>query len=322
LSGSPKEIPILKASARKLSASSTDAAAIQECWACLDGAHMRYLRAGSGPPLVLLHGLMGYSFSWRFTMPALAPYATVYAPDMLGAGFSERAQGIDHGLQATALRVLQLVQQLGIWSFDLLGTSHGGGVAIMAAAESLRRPDLPKINRLILSAPINPYSAHGRRLAPFIGSRVGSALFRFVMPHSLFLYSFFHARMFGDRRNMPADSGPGYLKPMAIPGLFDHGLGIVSTWTADLRKLEAVLPEVGRIPTLFIWGSKDSAVFLSSAKPLAQYFPNSRLVVFPGVGHLPYEECPDDFNRALIEFLTNTPGALSGNGGLTVGPRG
>src|SRR5262249_58319522 len=117
------EIPILKATSDS----------IQECWACLDGAHMRYLRTGSGPPLVLLHGLMGYSFSWRFTMPALAPYATVYAPDMLGAGFSERARGIDHSLQATANRVLRLVQQLGIRSFDLLGTSHGGGVAMMAA---------------------------------------------------------------------------------------------------------------------------------------------------------------------------------------------
>ena len=60
----------------------------------LDGARMRYLRAGSGPALVLLHGLLGYSFSWRYTMPALAPYATVYAPDMMGAGFSDRPGGM------------------------------------------------------------------------------------------------------------------------------------------------------------------------------------------------------------------------------------
>jgi pimeloyl-ACP methyl ester carboxylesterase len=39
-------------------------------------------------------------------------------------------------------------------------------------------------------------------------------------------------------------------------------------------------------------------------QPLAKYFPNSKLIVFPGVGHLPYEECPEEFNRELIEFLT------------------
>jgi len=54
---------------------------------------MRYLSAGSGPPLLLVHGLLGYSFSWRFTIPALAQHATVYAIDLLGTGFSDRPPG-------------------------------------------------------------------------------------------------------------------------------------------------------------------------------------------------------------------------------------
>jgi len=108
---------------------------VEECWMDFDGARMRYLRAGAGPALVLLHGLLGYSFSWRFTMPALAPYATVYAPDMLGAGFSDRPRGIDHSIHGTALRVLRFVENLGISSFDLLGTSRGGAVAMAVAAE-------------------------------------------------------------------------------------------------------------------------------------------------------------------------------------------
>src|SRR5258708_2315736 len=110
---------------------------VEECWMDLDGARMRYLRAGSGPALSLLHGLLGYSFSWRYTLPALAPYATVYAPDLLGAGFSDRPHGIDHSMRGTALRVLRFAEKLGLRSFDLLGTSRGGAVAMAAAAESL-----------------------------------------------------------------------------------------------------------------------------------------------------------------------------------------
>ena len=94
---------------------------------------MRYLRAGSGPPLVLLHGLMGYSFSWRFTLPVLSHYATVYAVDMLGAGFSDRPVGLDCRLRANAGRVLHFLDAVGIRSFDLLGTSYGGALAMMAA---------------------------------------------------------------------------------------------------------------------------------------------------------------------------------------------
>ena len=80
---------------------------VTECWMEIDGARMRYLRAGSGPALILLHGLLGYSFSWRYVMPAVSPCATVYAPDMIGAGFSERPRGFDHSMRATALRVLK-----------------------------------------------------------------------------------------------------------------------------------------------------------------------------------------------------------------------
>jgi pimeloyl-ACP methyl ester carboxylesterase len=280
-------------------------AGVEECWMDLDGARMRYLRAGSGPALILVHGLLGYSFSWRYTMPALAPYATVYAPDMMGAGFSDRPAGLDHSMRGTAQRLLRFISGLGISSFDLLGTSHGGAVAMMAAAECLGGNAGLHLRRLVLVAPVNPYSAHGRWLAPFVGSRFGSALFRLVIARMSFLYPYWHARMYGDRNRIPPGTLEGYEAPLAKPGLFEHALSIVRTWKEDLRELEETLPKLASVPTLLMWGSKDSAVYASSAAPLAKYFPNSKLIVFPGIGHLPYEECPEEFDRALIEFLTS-----------------
>jgi pimeloyl-ACP methyl ester carboxylesterase len=279
-------------------------AGVEECWMDFDGARLRYLRAGSGPPLILLHGLLGYSFSWRYTMPALAPCATVYAPDMMGAGFSDRPKGLDHSMRGTALRLLRVIEHLGISSLDLLGTSHGGAVAMMAAAECLSRNSGLRVRRLILVAPVNPYSTHGRLLAPFAGSNLGSLLVRFGATRMSFLYPYWHARMYGDRRNIPQEALDGYMAPLGKPGLFEHALSIVRTWTEDLRELQNTLPQLASIPTLLMWGSKDPAVYASSAAPLAKYFPLSQLVIFPGVGHLPYEECPEEFNRTLIEFLT------------------
>jgi pimeloyl-ACP methyl ester carboxylesterase len=279
---------------------------VEECWMDFDGAHMRYLKAGSGPALVLLHGLLGYSFSWRYTLPALAPYATVYAPDLLGAGFSDRPPGIDHSMRGTALRVLRFVEKLGLKSFDLLGTSRGGAVAMAMAAECISASNSPpQVRRLVLACPVNPYSPHGKWLAPFLGSRVGATMFRAVMGISRrdFMYSFWHGRLYGDRDKIPPGTLEGYKAPLAIPGLFEHGLSIVSTWSADLRELEALLPKLTAIPTLLMWGSKDPAVYVSSMEPLARHFAKVQTVVFPGVGHLPYEECPEEFNRALIEFL-------------------
>jgi len=83
----------------------------------------------------------------------------------------------------------------------------------------------------------------------------------------------------------------------------------VKTWGADLAELESLLPKLSAIPTLIMWGMKDPAVYCSSMEPLARYFPNAEKVVFQGIGHLPYEECPEEFNRALISFLTRDRGA-------------
>jgi pimeloyl-ACP methyl ester carboxylesterase len=274
---------------------------VRECWMDFDGARMRYLQAGSGPALILLHGLMGYSFSWRYAMPALAPYRTVYALDSLGAGFSDRPK-IDHSMRATALRVLKFAENLGLKAFDLLGTSRGGAVAMCAAAECLESRQ-QQVRSLILVAPVNPFSLHGRWMAPLAGTRTGSAVVGWVLERLPWLHPYFHIRMFGDRRKIPADSLPGYKAPLAKPGLYEHAFSIVSTWGPDMRELEALLPKLAPIPALLMWGSKDPAVYVSSLEPLARFFPNVEKVIFPGVGHLPYEECPEEFNRELIKFL-------------------
>jgi pimeloyl-ACP methyl ester carboxylesterase len=275
---------------------------IEERWLELPDGRMRYLKAGSGPPLILIHGLMGYSFSWRFTIPALSPHATVYAIDNLGAGLSPANEGMDCTVRATAERVLQFADALGIQDFDLLGTSHGGAVAILVAA-ICAEINHARLHRLVLVAPVNPWSAHGKRLAPFIGSAFGSMLFRNTIERWRFLDSLWLRRMFGDGLKIPSDSLEGYRLPALKNHVFRHALHIVRSWTADLAELERALPKVREYPTLLVWGTRDRAVDFRSAEPLRRNFRNVRLVAFEGVGHLPYEEAPEDFNRALVDFL-------------------
>jgi len=280
---------------------------IEEHWLDLADGPMRYLKAGSGPALILVHGLMGYSFSWRFTMPALAPHATVYAIDNLGAGFSTAKAGMDCTSRATAERVVQFADALGIKNFDLLGTSHGGGVAIMVAAicRETERHDA-RLHRLVLVAPVNPWSPHGKRLAPFLGSALGSVLFRNTIERWRLLDELWLRRLFGDASKIPPDSLEGYRAPVRENHALRHAGRIVKNWTSDLVELERALPKIRDYPTLLLWGTKDRAVDFQSAEPLRQNFRDARLVTFEGVGHLPYEEAPEDFNRALNDFLASS----------------
>ena len=271
----------------------------EEYWSELDGYRMRYLRCGSGPPLLLLHGLLGYSFSWRFALPVLAEKATVYAVDMPGAGFSDRPSRANGSFRAHAERLLRFLDSIGVDSCDLLGTSHGGAIAMRAAALAPER-----VRSLILVAPVNPWSAHGRRLAPFLSSGPVSWLLLRCEPGLGIIHATLLRRLYGDPRRIPRGTLAGYSAAFRIPGTLNYGLGVVRSWNRDLADLESAMPRIANIPTLLLWGSKDTAVSPDSADELRQVFKHCEVETFDGVGHLPYEEVPERFNSSVIRFLS------------------
>ncbi len=271
---------------------------IEEGWAVLEGHRVRYWKGGSGPPLVLLHGMLGYSFSWRYALPILASQSAVYAPDMLGTGFSDRPRELDCGFRASAQRLLRFLDEAGLASVDLLGTSHGGAVVMMAAALAAER-----VRSLILVAPVNPWSAHGRRLTPFLSRGWVAALVRRFAPAMPTLHDYLLRRLYGDPGRIHPGTLEGYSAPLRLPGALDYGLNIIRTWNHDLDELRSLLPRIAHIPALLLWGSKDKAVSPASSTPLSRQFEDCSVRIFDGVGHLPYEEVPDQFNAAVMEFL-------------------
>jgi pimeloyl-ACP methyl ester carboxylesterase len=265
----------------------------------LDGLSCRYQRAGSGPELLLVHGLMGYSFSWRHAIPVLAQQATVYALDLPGTSFSGHSANLDCSLGTSARRLLRFMDQAGIASCDLLGTSHGGALAMMAATFAPER-----VRRLILVAPANPWSAHGRFLIPFLSNAVIAPLFLQLAPRLRILQEFYFRRLFGDTRHILPGTLEGYLAPMQTRASFEYGLSVIRTWKQDMQKLQSAIPAIAHIPTLLIWGDRDAAVEPASAHALQAQFQSCRLLMLEGVGHLPYEEVPEEFNRAVALFLS------------------
>ncbi len=270
----------------------------QECWATIAGHRMRYLRCGSGPPLILIHGLLGFSFSWRFTLPALAPRFTCYAVDLLGMGHSERVSDLPVDFDSQARRMAQFMDGVGVVSADVIGTSHGGAVAMTLAAQQPER-----VRRLVLVAPANPWSKIGSVLAAIIATRIGRCLFlRFASRWNEAAKARM-ARMYGDPSRMPPDSFPTYSAAAAVPGTLEQVARMMLSWKDDFSALERSLPRISHIPTLLVWGTRDRIVDPRSAARLKAAFTNARLIMMDGLGHLPYEESPDEFNRVLLEFL-------------------
>jgi 4,5:9,10-diseco-3-hydroxy-5,9,17-trioxoandrosta-1(10),2-diene-4-oate hydrolase len=264
----------------------------------VDRVKIHYQRAGSGRPLLLLHGLMGSARNWRQNISFLAQNSEVYAIDLFNMGESDRVPGLDAGLEATADRLAAYMDALGLDEADIAAHSHGGAVAMMFA---VRHAD--RVRGLILFAPANPFCDLGHHLIRFYQTRFGIWVARQIPSLPRLLKATALSRMYGDPSRVSAGALEGYTEGLHIPGTMDHVLQIVQRWFVDMGLLRSVLERLVAKPMLLIWGDCDRAVGLDSALELQRILPQSSLMVLPGVGHIPFEEMPEICNEAMREWL-------------------
>jgi 4,5:9,10-diseco-3-hydroxy-5,9,17-trioxoandrosta-1(10),2-diene-4-oate hydrolase len=273
---------------------------IEEAYALVDGAKVHYQRAGTGRPLLLLHGLVGSAKNWRRNIRFLSRDSAVYAVDLFNMGQSDRVPGLDAGLEATADRLAAYMDAVGLDEADIAGHSHGGSVAMMFAA---RHPD--RVRRLILFAPANPFCDLGNQLIRFYQTRFGIRFARMIPFLPRMLKATALSRMYGDPSRVSKDALEGYTQGLHIPGTMDHVLQIVERWFVDMGLLRSALNGLAAKPTLLIWGDRDRAVGLKSARELQRTLPQSSLLVLPGVGHIAFEEMPEICNQAMHDWLSS-----------------
>jgi pimeloyl-ACP methyl ester carboxylesterase len=272
-----------------------------EQWIRIDGLRIRFAHAGAGPALVLVHGLLGYSFTWRQVIPAFAQRFEVFAPDLPGAGFSDCDSSLDCSLSSAANRLLAFLDAVDIGSCDLIGSSYGGTTALMLA---LLAPS--RVRRLVLVSPANPWSRIGRVRLALLRNRAAAAVFPGLARPMRPLHDYFLRRMWGDPGRITPEIYCRYSAPLKRHGTLEHAVKIVRTWWEEMRELQPLLPQLSHRPTLLVWGSRDRTVDPASAEPLRRNFQSAQVAIIEGAGHLPYEECPDEFSRIVTEFLGRT----------------
>ena len=275
---------------------SSKALEIEKLTAEIAGDRISYFRAGAGPPLLLLHGLLGGSFCWRRNIEALSQSHTVFAVDLPGHGESNAPRHLDCSMPAQASRVSTLLERLKLEDVDVVGCSWGGAIAMLLAAQNT------KVRSLVLAAPVNPWSSFGAGRIRFLIGRMGSAFLRTVWPVSHPLYRTAMARMYGDLRRMPAGTVAGYRSQIMRPGRVNNILNTLRSWEKDVNALRAEIPKI-KARSLLIWGTRDGAVDVRSAEALRQVLPQCQLRLIEGAGHLPFEETPEEFNRLVLNFV-------------------
>ena len=265
----------------------------------IGGQKLHYQQAGSGTPVLLIHGLLGGSFCWRFNIPALSERHSVFAVELPGFGLSDAPRETDCAMEAQAMRLLGLIEQLQFESVHVVASSWGGAVALFLAARSR------KVRSLVLAAPVNPWSDFGIGRIHFLSSRLGGWLLRMAIPLSSPLHRVALRRMYGDPGRIPEGTLQGYAAMLMRRGRVYNLLNVLRSWENDVRALRGMIAQV-RVPVMLIWGTKDGAVDLRSADTLQRALPRCETALLPGVGHLPFEENPEGFDRLVLDFLARS----------------
>jgi pimeloyl-ACP methyl ester carboxylesterase len=271
------------------------------------GHRRAFIRAGDGPPLLLLHGIGNNCQTWAGVIDRLAESHTVIAPDLLGHGASDKPRG-DYSIAAYANGMRDLLTVLDMERATVVGHSLGGGIALQFAYQF---PERCQRLALVGSGGLGPELSAGLRAATLPGAElVLTALAGVSGPLRRGMQVLERIGRLGGWRRVGdlAEAGDALL-----------ALKDVEARRAFLRTLRGVVDARGQavtaldrlyladaIPMLVVWGSRDPIVPALHAETVRSLVPNARIEVFDGAGHWPHLDEPRRFADLLLDFIATT----------------
>jgi pimeloyl-ACP methyl ester carboxylesterase len=264
-----------------------------------------YRIAGSGPPVVLIHGMLNSSSHWQAVALNLARDYTVLAPDLIGHGDSAAPRG-DYSLGAHAASIRDLTAAIGIERATIVGHSLGGGVAMQFFYQFPQR-----VERLVLISS----GGLGHDVSPLLRTAAlpgMSALLSAIRPGLL-------AALWESGRRLREREVRAGIYLQAIARAL-RPLENAEARAAFLHTLRSVIDVHGQrvsatdrlyllesMPTMIVWGARDNTIPIQHGRLAHEAIPRSVFRTIPGAAHFPHLEDPDALSEVLLEFIRDTP---------------
>jgi pimeloyl-ACP methyl ester carboxylesterase len=259
-----------------------------------NGIRTNFLEAGSGgEDVVLIHGsgpgVTSYA-NWRGVLPALGERFHVYAPDMVGFGYSDRPEGVNYSLDTWADQTVGFMNALGIDRAHLVGNSFGGAIALRIATQ---HPD--RVGKLVLMGSMGvefPITEGLDNVWGYDGTLEGmkKVMGFFAYDKSLTGEELAQVRYEGATQ-------PGFQE--SFSSMFPAPR---QRWVEAMAIPEK---EIAELPhrTLVVHGREDQVIPLQNSYRLEELIDNADLAVFSHCGHWSMIERRDDFNRLVRDFF-------------------
>jgi len=274
----------------------------------IHGHKVCFRLTGSGPLIVLIHGITGSSAQWIPVMDVLRDRYTLFAPDLLGHGESAKPRG-DYSLGAYASGIRDLLIGLDAERATVVGHSLGGGIAMQLAYQYPER-----CGRLVLMSS----GGIGQEVHPLLraASLPGSEIVLPLITHTRLLEAGAALSralgMIGLQTGADiAEGARGYasLNDREARAAFVHTIRAVIDPTGQRVSALDRLYLAEALPSLIVWGENDRIIPSHHAEIAHDAMPESRLELIEGAGHFPQMTDPIRVARALASFIDETEAA-------------
>ncbi len=267
-------------------------------WVEVSDSKIHYHSEGSGPVLVLLHGLGASLFIWRLVSSRLAENFTVVTIDLPGFGLSSKNSKLDYGLDAQTRRIIETLDALKIDEATLVGSSMGGALALWLARENPKR-----FRNVIAMAPATSPSLVPRFILPF------ESFAPFLKPAAPLVHKTFNAhtmkllasRVLYNQSLLTEENIAAYLRPFLEDPESMH-----TFWrSVDLIRDRRLPSELNVVSSrvLILWGEHDKLVPRRCMTELIDILPNKEFRTHKECGHHPMEDQPDWVIAECERFL-------------------
>lgn len=268
-----------------------------------DQGQIHYVDEGQGSPIVMVHGTPVWSFLWRAFIKDFSRDHRCVAPDHLGFGLSDKPANGAYQPAVHAQNLDNLISHLGLRNITLVVHDFGGPIGLSYALE---HPE--NVRRLVIfNTWMWPLSDDQQMtgMRKIMGGRFG----RFLYTRINFSPRFFYPLVFGDRKNRDRGVQQQYIRATTRPSermamwTFARELVDSTPWYAQLL---AKHERLAAIPSLILWGMKDSAFRPKQLERWRQLLPHAEVVEFPDSGHFVQEEAPQEAVGAIRSFLARS----------------
>jgi len=284
-----------------------DAYPFRSRWLELPDGKIHYVDEGDGEPVLFVHGTPTWSFEYRHLIGALRGGHRCIAVDHLGFGLSDRPAAADYTPEAHAARLRAFVDKLGLRRFTLVMHDFGGPIALPLALDDPDRVErLVVLNSWMWSFADDPEMTKRARmvsgaLGRFLYRRLNASL-RLIVPSA-----------YGDRRKLTKAIHRQYLAAFPDADSRERVLwALARALTGSSAFYEGLWQRRQRlaaIPTLIVWGMKDTAFRPHLLARWRRALPHATVVELAEAGHWPHEEQPEGVIGAVQAFVPSVPAA-------------